>query len=60
MIKKRTCVRCSTELDIFGFYKDAVAFEDELLAERIEVDCGDDLCDECANELLEYSCSQGI
>jgi len=49
MIKKNKCVRCSCELDMFGFYVDAVPFEDELLA----VDSGDDLCDECAKELVE-------
>ena len=53
MIKKYKCVRCSCELDILGFYRDAVAFEDELREEGIEVDSGNDLCDECANELVE-------
>jgi hypothetical protein len=58
MIKKHKCIRCDSELDMFGFCRDAVPFEDELLAEGIEVDCGDDLCDECANELVDSSCSQ--
>lgn len=53
MIKKQKCVRCGSELDMFGFNRDAVAFEDELLAEGIDVECGDDLCDDCANELVE-------
>lgn len=57
MIKKRTCVRCNCELDIFGSYKDAVVFEDELLEDGTEVEYGDELCDGCANELVEYSCS---
>lgn len=53
MIKKYTCVRCGCELDFLGFYRDAVLYEEELLAEGIEVDNGNDLCDECANELNE-------
>lgn len=53
MINKSKCVRCSCELDMFGFHIDAVVFEDELLAEGIEVDNGDDLCEECANEVRE-------
>jgi hypothetical protein len=38
---------------MFGFYVDAVAFEEDLLEEGIEVDSGNDLCDECAQELVE-------
>ena len=48
----RKCVRCREKLDIFGFYKEAFCYEEELLAEDITVDDADAICDECANEIL--------
>jgi hypothetical protein len=48
----RRCVRCREELDIFGFYREAFYFEEELLGEGIFCKDGDDICDECANEII--------
>lgn len=53
MIDCQTCIRCLKQLDAFDMYKDALTFEDELFVEALEIEYGDVLCDECANELVE-------
>jgi hypothetical protein len=53
MIDCQTCIRCLKRIDTFEYDNDAVAFEDELLGEGLEVEFGDVVCDECARELVE-------
>ena len=53
MIDNLKCIRCKVELDIFGFHKDAIAFEVELWMDGIEAEEGDVLCNGCANVLVE-------
>jgi hypothetical protein len=53
MIDGIECVRCHKTLDMFGFHKEAEAFEVELWQDGISAEYGDFICDECANLLVE-------
>lgn len=53
MVTAITCVRCHRALDMMGFYRDAIAFEAELLADYIEPEDGDVICDDCASLIVE-------
>lgn len=56
MSNTKRCLRCAKEIDVLFEAVDAIDFERYLLAEGIEeVDEDDVLCDECANNVVDYS-----